>query len=74
MGVAALFGDVSETEETAPASLADFVSQSERRYIAKTLNACEGHLGHTAAALGISRKNLWEKMKKLHLSAHEVPT
>jgi DNA-binding NtrC family response regulator len=61
-------------EDAAPASLADFVSQSERRYIAKTLDECAGHLGHTAEALGISRKNLWEKMKKLGLSANEAET
>lgn len=72
VGVAALFGDVTSAEEAAPASLADFVSQSERRYIAKTLDECDGHLGRTAAALGISRKNLWEKMKKLALSSNEA--
>ncbi len=69
VGVAALFGDEAVTPESAPASLADFVARSERRYIAKTLDECSGHLGHTAEALGISRKNLWEKMKKLGLSA-----
>jgi DNA-binding NtrC family response regulator len=75
VGVAALFGNEAVGEESTPASsLADFVAQSERRYIAKTLDECAGHLGHTAAALGISRKNLWEKMKKLGLSANEVET
>jgi DNA-binding NtrC family response regulator len=71
LGVAALFGselDGSE-DEAAPANLADFVAQSERRHIARTLDECEGHLGRTAETLGISRKNLWEKMKKLGLSA-----
>jgi DNA-binding NtrC family response regulator len=70
VGVAALFGDQDEAEEAIPASLADFVAQSERRYIARTLDECAGHLGRTAEALGISRKNLWEKMKKLGLSAN----
>jgi len=73
VGVAALFGDTTVDDESAPASsLADFVAQSERRYIAKTLDECDGHLGNTAAALGISRKNLWEKMKKLELSSNEA--
>ena len=70
VGVVALFGDQDATEEAAPASLADFVARSERRYIARTLDECAGHLGRTAESLGISRKNLWEKMKKLGLSAN----
>jgi DNA-binding NtrC family response regulator len=70
VGVAALFGAEEAEEEADPASLADFVARSERRYIARTLDECEGHLGRTAEALGISRKNLWEKMKKLGLSAN----
>ena len=74
VGVAALFGDEDAAEEAVPASLADFVAQSERRYIAHTLDECAGHLGHTADALGISRKNLWEKMKKLGLSVNEIAT
>jgi DNA-binding NtrC family response regulator len=69
IGVSALFGDAATDDQATPATLADFVCQSERRYIAKALDECQGHLGHTAAALGISRKNLWEKMKKLGLSA-----
>ena len=72
VGVAALFGDEDAAEEAVPASLADFVAQSERRYIARTLDECAGHLGHTAHALGIRRKNLWEKMKKLGLSVNET--
>jgi DNA-binding NtrC family response regulator len=72
VGVAALFGDEALSDETVPTSLADFVSQSERRFIAKTLDECAGHLGNTAATLGISRKNLWEKMKKLGLSVNEA--
>jgi len=72
VSVAALFGNEDEAEESVPASLADFVAQSERRYIARTLDECVGHLGNTAAALGISRKNLWEKMKKLGLSSNAV--
>jgi DNA-binding NtrC family response regulator len=72
VGVAALFGEQDSAEEAAPASLADFVAQSERRYIVRTLGECAGHLGRTAESLGISRKNLWEKMKKLKLTANGV--
>ena len=67
IGIAALFGEEANENEMQPASLADFVAQSERRYIAKTLDECAGHLGHTASKLGISRKNLWEKIKKLDI-------
>ena len=70
VGAAVLFGnDGDEAEDSPAASLADFVAQSEKRYISKALDDHEGHLGRTAGALGISRKNLWEKMKKLGLSA-----
>lgn len=74
LGVADLFEDVSPTGAGVPVSLAEFVSQSERHYIARTLEQFGGHLGQTAQALGISRKNLWEKMKKLGLSKNEVET
>ena len=70
VGVAALFAAEVTEMEANPSSLADFVARSERRFIARTLDECEGHLGRTAEALGISRKNLWEKMKKLGLSAN----
>jgi DNA-binding NtrC family response regulator len=49
--------------ETA-ATLAEHVAASERRHIAETLAANGGRIADTAARLGISRKNLWEKMKK----------
>jgi DNA-binding NtrC family response regulator len=76
LGVAALFGTASAEDEAAatPTPLADFLAQSERRHIARMLEACQGHLGRTAAALGISRKNLWEKMKKLDLSVSRSET
>jgi len=64
VGVAALFGDEAGDEERSAASLAEFVNQSERRFIARVLDECGGHQGRTAERLGISRKNLWEKMKR----------
>ena len=68
VGQSALFGEETSVDEPHPVSLADFVAQSERRYISQALDQCQGHLGHTAALLGISRKNLWEKIKKLAIS------
>ncbi len=69
LGPAGLFAGEAGDEGAAPATLADFVSQAERRYIARVLDECQGHLGHTAEVLGISRKNLWEKMRRFGLRA-----
>lgn len=67
VGPSVLFGDEDSETDLPATSLADFISQSEKRYISKALEDHDGHLGRTAGALGISRKNLWEKMKKLGL-------
>ena len=40
----------------------------ERAHIRKALVHCEGSVGKTAEALGISRKTLWENMKKLSIA------
>ena len=50
------------------ASLTEYVQSCERRYIERALLAHQGRIVDTAAALGISRKNLWEKMRKFGLS------
>jgi DNA-binding NtrC family response regulator len=68
LGTGVLFGTAAEEISAEAVPLSDFVAQSERRYILKVLDDCAGHLGRTAEALGISRKNLWEKMKKLGVS------
>ncbi|MFN3593379.1 MAG: sigma-54-dependent transcriptional regulator [Thiobacillaceae bacterium] len=73
VGLSDLFGEEAGASEPAAQTLAEFITESERRYIAHVLKTHAGHLGRTAAALGISRKNLWEKMKKLGLSAN-APT
>ena len=62
----ALFHNPNATEkETATSSLTDYLGSYERRYIEQILKSNAGRIADTAAALGISRKNLWEKMKKL---------
>jgi len=73
VGISALFDGETDSDSDSNESLplSDFVAQSERRYILKILDNYAGHLGRTAEALGISRKNLWEKMKKLGLSRNE---
>jgi DNA-binding NtrC family response regulator len=64
-----LFGNESapQSQDTASASLADFLDGCERNYIESSLRAHGGRIADTAEALGISRKNLWEKMKKLQI-------
>jgi DNA-binding NtrC family response regulator len=51
------------------ADLNQYLQACERRYIVNTLDRHQWHMGNTAAALGISRKNLWEKTKKLEIQA-----
>jgi DNA-binding NtrC family response regulator len=56
-------------------SLAAYLADCERAYILQALERHVWHIGQTASALGISRKNLWEKMKRLGIngpSAHDT--
>ncbi len=50
----------ASTDET----LRGYLSEREREYILKVLGEHAWHIQDTADALGISRKNLWEKMRK----------
>jgi len=45
------------------------IEETERVQIRKALNRREGSVGKTAELLGIIRKTLWEKMKRLAISA-----
>jgi DNA-binding NtrC family response regulator len=68
-------GQPSWSSATADASpdgivtLQRVVETVERSHIQKALQHCEGSVGKTAEVLGISRKTLWEKMKKLAIQA-----
>ena len=44
-------------------TLREVVRESEAAHIRRVLTATEGHRANAAKVLGISRKNLWEKMK-----------
>jgi DNA-binding NtrC family response regulator len=57
-------GQASEGDQQGPESLAEFVRACERRYIEQTLAENDWRIKETAAALDITRKNLWEKMRK----------
>jgi DNA-binding NtrC family response regulator len=49
-------------------SLAVDLQAVERDFIQDALHEHDGQIGRTAEALGISRKNLWERMRRLRLS------
>lgn len=52
-----------------PGALSSYLQECERKFIIQSLLQHQWHFGHTANALSISRKNLWEKMKKLDIHA-----
>jgi len=58
-------------EGEAVASLNDYLRQCERRYILGALHEQHWQIAQTAERLGISRKNLWEKMRKLEIEGPE---
>lgn len=51
--------------------LTEYILRCEKSYIEAALAQCEGRVGKTAERLGISRKTLWEKMRRLNLMAPE---
>ncbi len=65
-GGAGSLGDAADHEpERQP--LGDYLQACERDYIRRALDECGGRIAETAGLLGISRKNLWQKMRKLGL-------
>lgn len=53
--------------ETPSDTLGDYLSGHERDYILRALASQNWQIQETANLLGISRKNLWEKMRKLDI-------
>jgi two-component system response regulator AtoC len=53
-----------EADEEAVRPLGEAVAGAERQCILRGLARCGGNRSQTAALLGISRKNLWEKMRR----------
>ncbi|MDA8251120.1 MAG: sigma-54 dependent transcriptional regulator [Rhodospirillales bacterium] len=67
LGMEALFGDSPPPALGSPISgdtLIAHIDACEKRYIEQVLSAHAWRVGETAEALGISRKTLWEKMRK----------
>ncbi len=58
-------GMLTEERKTNGTSLASYLAECERRYIERVLEESGGQMAKAAAELGISRKNLWEKLRKL---------
>ena len=54
-------------------TMAEFLAEAERSYLQAVLQRFEGKVGSAAAALGISRKTLWEKSKRYGLKAEDSP-
>ena len=52
-------------------TLRDYLDACERDYIVRALDTCNWQIGCCADALSISRKNLWEKMRKLGIARDE---
>ena len=61
------FGDADADIPEATPTLGIYLAETERRYIEQALARNDGRIADTAAELGISRKNLWEKMRKLEI-------
>ena len=55
------------------ASLQRMVEEAERLHIRRGLAQTAGSVTKTAELLGISRKTLWEKMKRLQIGNVSVP-
>ena len=55
-------------EENGGVRLNQNVEEAERASIRKALELCNGRKGMAAKALGISRKTLFRKMKRLEMS------
>ena len=64
---AALKDEQTSAELQAFASLHSMVEDAERIHIRRALHRTNGSVGKAADLLGISRKTLWEKMKKLQI-------
>lgn len=66
----ALFEEAPPALDTNPETLDEHLRIFERQYILRVLATHEGHgrITRAAATLGISRKNLWERMRRLGIA------
>ena len=74
LGADAFFGeglDAGAAQPPPSRPLAGYLMDCERDYLRMVLEQHGGHMTHTAEALGITRKTLWEKLRRLGLQARE---
>lgn len=62
-----IYGTKKEPVESVETNLAAAVATAEKKCILNALEKTKGNKTEAAEILGISRKNLWEKMKQYHL-------
>lgn len=62
------FSDASTRPDNALLPLHSMVEETERRHIQRVLQHTQGNVGQSATVLGISRKTLWDKMKRLSIN------
>lgn len=60
-------------EAPASESLAEYLMSCERDFLLMTLERHGGHMTHAAEALGITRKTLWEKLRRLGVKPRGEP-
>jgi DNA-binding NtrC family response regulator len=54
-------------------SLTEYLAACERDYVARCLADHHGRMSATAAALGVTRKGLWQKLKRLSIDTRGQP-
>jgi DNA-binding NtrC family response regulator len=70
---AEIAGDPSAEEgDEAPRSLSEVVREFEREYLCRVLKQTSGKRANAARILGISRKNLWEKLRGYGLTESDL--
>lgn len=67
LGPEAFFGEglTPWTPPAADGNLTAHLQECERNYIVQALLLNDDHMTRTAESLGISRKSLWDKMRRL---------
>jgi DNA-binding NtrC family response regulator len=73
-----LFGELGAdlacgTESPSPENLAEYLAKCERAYITQMLDQYAWRITETAGHLGISRKALWDKMRRLEIARADGP-
>lgn len=59
--------DLASGAHSTSTTLESYLREQEKQYISQALAKHDWQIGVTADALGISRKNLWERMKRLSI-------